>query len=363
MALRMPQFKRTLAQLMTQRGVPASEIAATAERFEKLLLKRMPALVDETGSFTSSTLASRITKSFDFFGGGLALDAGEASGLAALAAAVDFLQTGACDMMVCAAGDRNMGLVVYEAEALRGRLALGTPHSRLSARDGGSVPGEGVCVLLLKRLADARRDGDPIHGIIRGVGGAAGDDLYQANRLAMRRAARAAHVEPQQVAALELSSSETPAGEAREAAAIVETYCTGNRTQPLRLGSLASQIGNTRATAGLAGIVKSTLALEHGQLPAEIGLDQPAAWIAEKPGQLQVSAQAAALSAAGTERQAFHRGRGQHRSMPGLSCDSRTRNSLGPNPTAIARQRYRDRSARDPIVVALLRLSAAAPAN
>ena len=100
MALRMPQFQRTLGELLRARGVPAGEIDTIAARFEKLLLKRMPALVDETGSFTSSTLASRITKSFDFFGGGLALDAGEASGLAALAAGVDFLQNGSCDMVV-----------------------------------------------------------------------------------------------------------------------------------------------------------------------------------------------------------------------------------------------------------------------
>ena len=156
----------------------------------------MPALVDETGSFTSSTLASRITKSFDFFGGGLALDAGEAAGLAAVAASVDFLLNGSCDMVVCAAGDRNMGLLVYEAEALSGRLAQGEPRSPFSATADGSVPGEGVGVLLLKRLSDARRDGDPIRGILRGVGAGAGDDLYQASRLAMRRALRDAQVEP-----------------------------------------------------------------------------------------------------------------------------------------------------------------------
>ncbi len=100
MALRLPEFQRTLRAVLGERGYPAGEIDELARRFEKLLIQRMPALVDETGSFTSSTLASRITKSFDFFGGALALDAGEAAGLAALATAADFLLNGSCDVAV-----------------------------------------------------------------------------------------------------------------------------------------------------------------------------------------------------------------------------------------------------------------------
>ena len=289
MALRLPQFRRTMSELLIGHGFPAGDIERVADRFEKLLIERMPALVDETGSFTSSTLASRITKSFDLFGGGLALDAGEAAGLAALAASVDLLRSGSCDMIVCAAGDRNMGLLVYEAEALRGRLAQGQTHSPFDAQSGGSLPGEGVGVVLLKRLADARRDGDPIRGIVRGVGAASGDDLYQATRLAMRRALRDATVEPQQVAALEMTSAGTPAAEERQAAAVEETYCCGPRANPLRLGSLANQIGNTRAASGMAALIKSTLAIEHGEMPAEVGLEQAASWIADKPKQITAS--------------------------------------------------------------------------
>ena len=144
------------------------------------------------------------------------------------------------------------------------------------------------------------RDGDRIRGIIRGVGAAAGEDLYQANRLAMRRALRDAHVESHQVAALELCGAETGSAESRQAAAVVETYCTGDRRQPLLLGSLAGQIGNTRAASGLAGVVKSTLAMQHGELPAEIGFDQAATWVAEKPAELQVASRPLALGAAGT---------------------------------------------------------------
>ena len=298
MALRLPQFQHTLRELLIGRGFSADDIERIATRFEKLLIQRMPALVDETGSFTSSTLASRISKSFEFLGGGLALDAGEAGGLAAVATGVDFLLNGTCDLVLCAAGDRNMGLLAYEAEALRGRLGQGDTRSLFDAQASGSVPGEGVGVVLLKRLADARRDGDPIRGIVRGVGAAAGDDVYHATRLAMRRALREAAVDPPQIAALEMANAAVLAGEDRHAAAVAEAYCPARRATPLRLGSLANQIGNTRAAAGMAAVIKSTLAMQHGGMPAEVGLHEAASWIADKPGQIEVATYLSKLTAA-----------------------------------------------------------------
>src|SRR5262249_998363 len=150
--------------MLQKRGIAAQELDALAARFEKLLLERMPALIDETGSFTSSTLASRITKSFDFFGGGLALDAGETSSLAAVAARAVFLLNGPGDMVLGPAGDRNRGMLIYEGEAQSGRLAQGTSRPPFNPQPTGSVRGEGVGVLLLKGLSDARRDGDSIRG-------------------------------------------------------------------------------------------------------------------------------------------------------------------------------------------------------
>ena len=82
---------------------------AIAEGYQSVLLEHMPAMLDETGSFTSSSLASRITKTFDLMGGGVAVDAGPASALAALDCCVDQLLSGACEMMVCVGGQQDMG--------------------------------------------------------------------------------------------------------------------------------------------------------------------------------------------------------------------------------------------------------------
>ncbi len=147
--------------------------------------------------------------------------------------------------------------MIYEAETLSGRLPEGKPGSPFDDHGGGSVPGEGVAVLLLKRLSDARRDGDPIRGILRGIGAAAGEDLYQASRLAMRRALRDARIEPKDVAVLEVASAAVGDAHTRHIAAIAETYGSGERTAPLQLSSLVGQIGNTKAASGAAAVIEN----------------------------------------------------------------------------------------------------------
>ena len=122
-----------------------------------------PALLDETGSFTSSTLASRLSKTFNLMGGALAIDAGCASSLAALHSAADLLRSGACDTVLCAAAQRALDRPAYEELALLGWLS--------SARTDtpAFTPGEGVVLLLLRRLSDARRDGDRVLAVIDDV--------------------------------------------------------------------------------------------------------------------------------------------------------------------------------------------------
>ncbi|HEX3725222.1 MAG TPA: beta-ketoacyl synthase N-terminal-like domain-containing protein, partial [Pirellulales bacterium] len=301
MGLRLPQFQRTLGEALRRRGLDPTTIDQVARRFAEILIKHNPALVDETGSFTSSTLASRITKAFDLQGGALALDAGAASGLASLTAGVDFLLSGACDAVVCAAGERNMGLLSYEAYAAAGKLAAGSARSPFDAHSDGSVPGEGVGVVLLKRLSDARRDGDRIHAVIRGLGAAAGEAIHDTTRLAMRRALRAAQTAADQVVALELTSAANPDEEIKHVAAIAETYGSVTRETPLQLGSLTGQIGHTMAASGMAALIKSSLALEHASLPANVGIQSIAPWLANQSSQLAASPQSMSLKSTSPE--------------------------------------------------------------
>ena len=138
MGLRLPETSRHLRAALRRRGVAAEAVERIVEAYGKKVLEKMPALVDETGSFTSSTLASRLTKSFDLMGGALALDSGDCSGVSALAAAVDLLRQRECDAVLCAAGQRYLDLMAYEGLSLDGLLSP-TASSPFDARDRKST--------------------------------------------------------------------------------------------------------------------------------------------------------------------------------------------------------------------------------
>ena len=172
LGLRLPHIEMLLKQSMGRRGIAADRSSAIATEFSEVMLKHWPALIDESGSFSTSTLASRITKTMNLMGGAASIDSSDASSAAALSACVDMLLSGDCDMMICAGGQRCMNLPQYEAMSINGVLAVGDhPHSPFDTAASGMVPGEGVGVLLLKRLSDARRDGDRIHAIVRASAG------------------------------------------------------------------------------------------------------------------------------------------------------------------------------------------------
>jgi acyl transferase domain-containing protein/NAD(P)-dependent dehydrogenase (short-subunit alcohol dehydrogenase family) len=281
MGLRLPEFQQTLSGVLRARGIPENQIARIAQEYRETLLEHMPALLDETGSFTSSTLASRITKTFDLMGGAFAIDAGSASSLAALSSSVDLLLNGICDMVVCAGGQRSMDLFSYEGHSLNGLLTSNQPRATFDAAAEGMVPGEGAGVVLLKRLSDARRDGDKVLGIIRGVGAASGTDVKATMKLAIERGLKQAGVSASDVAVLETANAADADQNPKEAAAILETYGAQPRQEPLLVGSTASQTGDLGAVSGIAAVLKASLALEQRLLPAPVALERPLACLAE----------------------------------------------------------------------------------
>ena len=197
--LRLPELRREIEQTCRARGRNAAWCDRVVDAFESVILRDHPALLDETGSFTSSTLASRLTKTLDLMGGAQAIDAGYCSGTAALSTACDLLLTGRAQTVLCAAAQRSMSRATYEQLDLAGELAV------------KSVPGEGVVVFLLKRLSEARRDGDRIFGIVRDV---------RADRKSVAK-------------------------------------------EPARVDSLIAQIGHTQAASGLASLLQITLENER----------------------------------------------------------------------------------------------------
>jgi acyl transferase domain-containing protein/acyl carrier protein len=270
MGLRLPETARYLHAALERRGLGAAERARIVAAYEKTLLEHMPALVDETGSFTSSTLASRLTKTFDLMGGALALDAGDCSSVAALAAAADMLRVGDCDAVLCAAGERCLDLMSYEGRSLGGYLSPRPTCVLEDLQDGGDVPAEGAVVFVLKRLADARAAGDSIRGVIRGIG-IVGD---HSPRVAVTRAIEVAHhdagLEPHLVGVVQLATAAGSERSGQELQALGVAY-GGRELRPVA-GALDGLIGHAGAAAGAAGLLAVVQSLRTGVLPATAGL-------------------------------------------------------------------------------------------
>jgi acyl transferase domain-containing protein len=275
MGLRIPELERHIEALLVKRGLSLADAKQAGKDYGEAMLKSWPALIDETGSFSTSSLASRIGKTWNMMGGAAAIDAGQSSGLAALSTSVDMLLARACDMMICAAGQRRMGWPIYESLALSGDLAKGPARSPLDAGAQGNVPGEGVVVVLLKRLADAQRDGDRIHAVLRGVG-AAHDHASWGNALqmAMERSF-VGSTQPSDVAVMEIDALGNTATTAEELRAVASVYGKNGRQRPLMLSSSISQIGNTQGAVSLVSLLKAILEVSHGELPPAVGMHSP----------------------------------------------------------------------------------------
>lgn len=272
LGVRLPEFRRCIREAITGHGLPEELAVRIGEAYTEDFLSRHPAACDETASLSPSTLASRITKQFDLTGGAFAIDAGGTSALAALAASIHLLRTGECDTVVCAAGQKSMDPTAYEQLGLTGAES---PDAI------GYVPGEGAAVVILKRLEDARRDGDRIRAVLHGCEMCADTrSVEKAVGSAIRRGLAATGVRPDQVSIAELIAPVTPDLIERDSASpalqqargIAAAYGNREGKPPLLGGSLVAQIGHLGGAAGMAALIKLVLALEHGRMPVTFGI-------------------------------------------------------------------------------------------
>jgi acyl transferase domain-containing protein/acyl carrier protein len=276
MALRLPEIGQVLRRLLARRGVAADAAQRIESGLGDVLLRHWPALVDETGSFSTSALASRISKTWNMMGGATAIDCGGNSATAILASAIDLLLAGDCNVVVCAAGQRRMSLPFYEGLAMAGVLATADDSpGPFDAHAAGLFPGEGVGAVVLKRLGDARRDGDPVRAVLRGVGAAHGPTPGHAIHSAIDRALATAAVDPADVALAETDGFGWSEQDAQAVEALAEAYGRVPRREPLILSSVVDQIGHTGGASGMASLIKAALELQRREVPPMCGLARP----------------------------------------------------------------------------------------
>ncbi|OYV25225.1 MAG: hypothetical protein B7X08_06465 [Acidocella sp. 20-63-7] len=231
-----------------------------------------------------NVVAGRIANRFDLGGSNFVTDAACASSLAAVLAGVNELKLGQSDAVICGGVDAINDIFMYMCFSKTPALSP-TGHARpFSASADGTILGEGGGMVMLRRLADAERDGNQILALLTGIGQGSdgkGTAIYApkvaGQALALRRAYAASGFTPKDVELVEAHGTATAAGDATEVKALQEVYgpATEGEGPWCALGSVKSQIGHTKAAAGLAGLLKVALALHHKVLPPTIKVGAP----------------------------------------------------------------------------------------
>ena len=227
--------------------------------------------------------AGRVANRLDLGGTNCVVDAACGSSLAAIHLAGLELSAGLSDMVITGGVDTFNDIFMYMCFSKTPALSPSGDAKPFDADCDGTILGEGLGMLVLKRLADAERDGDRIYAVIKGMGTSSdgrSSAIYApragGQKLALQRAYEAAGVEPATLGLIEAHGTGTKVGDATEISALTDVFKgTEQQGSWCALGSVKSQIGHTKAAAGVAGMIKAAMALHEKVLPPTIKVTQP----------------------------------------------------------------------------------------
>ena len=266
------------AELAREHGMPDS----SKDAFMDAITEHAPKVDEDTmPGELANVVSGRVANLLDLQGPNHAMDAACASSMAAVMDACRLLQTRQADVMLAGATDRTMDPATYAKFSAIG--ALSPTHSTpFDARANGFVMGEGAGVMVLKRLSDAIVDDDTIHAVIRGIGGSSdgrGKGITAPSQRgqiqAIARAYRQAGYPASTVELVEAHGTSTKVGDATELSTLTRLWTDVSSGDHVAVGSIKSQIGHLKAAAGIAGIIKSVMALHHRTIPPSAGFETP----------------------------------------------------------------------------------------
>ena len=250
-----------------------------------------------------NVVAGRIANRLDLQGTNCVVDAACASSLSALHLASLELAANRADVVVTGGIDTFNDIFMYMCFSKTPALSPTGDARPFSVSADGTILGEGLGVVVLKRLSDAERNGDRIYAVIRGLGSSSdgkGNAIYapsvDGQIRCLREGYRQAAVSPATVELVEGHGTGTKVGDATEIQALTEVFeasreCERSERAWCALGSVKSQIGHTKAAAGAAGLIKAALALYHKVLPPTIKVEQPAEAVASGKSPFYVNTQ------------------------------------------------------------------------
>lgn len=281
--LRWPYVRRVLSAALKEREfLPSNEIEELIAQIEARYKAPFPATNEESlAGGLANTIAGRICNYFDFKGGGYTVDGACASSLLAIATACSALKSGDVDIAI--AGGVDLSLDPFELAGFSRLGALATEKMRVfDAHSSGFWPGEGCGMVVLMRHEDALAQQHTPYALIRGWGissdGQGGLTRPEVNgqMLALRRAYERSGYGLDSVAYFEGHGTGTAIGDATELQALSRVRRDAS-TQNNRaaVGSIKTNIGHTKAAAGVAGLIKAAMAVHAKVLPPTTGCDQP----------------------------------------------------------------------------------------
>ena len=265
-------------QVLSQSGLSEEAIE---EAIEKMKTAYVSWQENAFPGFLSNVIAGRIANRFDLGGTNCVVDAACAASLSAIKMAISELVEHRCDMMISGGVDTDNSPMAYLSFSKTPAFSKKNQIRPFDAEADGIVIGEGVGMLVMKRLADAERDQDTIYAVIRGIGSSSDgrhSSIYgpvsEGQQLAMQRAYQEAGYEPTTVGLVEAHGTGTPTGDRVEFHSIASVF-QQSLQQTIALGSVKSQIGHTKTAAGAASMIKASLALHHKVLPPTINISRP----------------------------------------------------------------------------------------
>jgi|CZKS01.1.fsa_nt_gi acyl transferase domain-containing protein/NAD(P)-dependent dehydrogenase (short-subunit alcohol dehydrogenase family)/acyl carrier protein len=278
-----PEYAHELEESASFAALPAAVRRDIIREFHVRIGQRLPEITEDTmPGELSSCLAGRIANVFNFRGPNFVVDAACASTMAAVTSAMEGLIENDFDVAIAGGIDRNMGAPTFIKFCKIGALSATGIRPFAEGADG-FVMGEGAVLLMLKRLADAERDGDNIYAVLRGIGGASdgkGKGITAPNpvgqRLSIERAWHNAGLSPATATLIEGHGTSTPVGDVVEAQSLNEVLSSYQLPRgSVALGSVKSNIGHLKSAAGAVGLLKTALALRDKVLPPSVHCEHP----------------------------------------------------------------------------------------